>query len=97
MGFREEVYSILKKIPKGKVISYKRLADLAGKPNSARAVGYFMKTNKDPINIPCYKVVRSDGKIGSYSAKGGIKQKVGLLKKEGIKIKNGKIEKKYFY
>ena len=95
--FKEKVLDALKKIPKGKAVTYSRLAEMAGHPGSARAVGTVMKYNCDPKGIPCYKVVRSDRKIGDYSAKGGKKRKEFLLKKEGIKLKNGKIELEYMY
>ncbi|MEM3455234.1 MAG: MGMT family protein [Candidatus Micrarchaeia archaeon] len=97
INFKERVYSILRKIPKGKVITYKRLAQLAGNNKAARVIGNLMRINKNPEKIPCYKVVKSNGAIGGYSAKGGIKKKIQLLKKDGIQIKNGKIEKKFMY
>ncbi|MCS7109266.1 MAG: MGMT family protein, partial [Candidatus Micrarchaeota archaeon] len=62
--FRKKVYEILLKMPKGKVITYKRLAELAGRKNAARAVGAILKTNKRPDLIPCYKVIKSNGEIG---------------------------------
>lgn len=89
--FATRVYHELSKVPKGKVITYKALARIAGNPNAARVVGLLMKNNKYPNLIPCYKVVRSDGSIGKYSAKGGKEKKIQLLKKEGIKIIKGKI------
>lgn len=95
--FTENVFRILIKVPKGKVISYKRLAELAGNPKAARAVGNIMKHNKKPEEIPCYKVVKSNGEIGGYSGIGGLKRKIELLKKDGIEIKNGKIDKRFFY
>ncbi len=85
----DKVYSILKRIPKGKVTTYLELAKFAGL--HPRVIGTVMRKNKDPVNIPCYKVVRSDGSIGGYSAKGGTKTKIKLLKKDGVTIKNGKI------
>ncbi|RLI97623.1 MAG: cysteine methyltransferase [Candidatus Aenigmatarchaeota archaeon] len=96
---RNLIYNLLQKVPKGKAISYGELARI-GK-TSARAVGMFMKTNRDIKKIPCYKVVRSDGKIGGYSGPGGVKKKMELLKKDGIKIEIKKgtpyIRKKYIY
>ena len=86
---------LLKKIPKGKVTTYKALAEACN--NSPRAIGRIMKYNKDPIGCPCYKVIRSSGELGGYSGKGGLKTKVKLLEKDGIKIKNGRVEKKYFW
>ena len=86
---------MLKKIPRGKVTTYKELARVTR--TSPRAIGMIMKTNPDPKGCPCYKVIGSNGKLVGYSGKGGIKTKIKLLKKDGIKIVDGKIQKKYFY
>ena len=86
---------MLKKIPKGKVTTYGILAKKCG--TSPRAIGMIMKTNPIPKACPCFKVIGSNGKLVGYSGKGGLKTKTRLLKKDGIKIENGKIEKKYFY
>ena len=79
-SFREKVYKIVKKIPKGKTLSYKTVAILASRPGAWRAVGNILNKNPDPKTIPCHRVIRSDGKIGGY--KGGTKKKIALLKKE---------------
>lgn len=93
---RELVYSLLKKVPKNKVTTYAELARVAG--THPRAVAVFMLTNKDPAKIPCFRVVRSDGEIGGYSAPGGAKKKIELLKMNGIEIAKGKINmKKYLH
>ncbi|MBI2545045.1 MAG: MGMT family protein [Candidatus Aenigmarchaeota archaeon] len=86
---------ILKKVPKGKVVSYKELARVS--KTSPRAIGMIMKTNKYPETYPCYKVVGSSGKLVGYSGKGGLKTKIKLLQKDGILINDWKIDKKYFY
>ncbi len=86
---------LLKKIPRGKVVSYSELAKKCR--TSPRAIGTIMKNNKDPVGCPCYKVVKSSGDIGGYSGKNGIKGKIRLLKRDGIKIVDGKIDKGYFY
>ncbi len=86
---------LLKKIPKEKVTTYKELARACG--TSPRAIGRIMANNKDPINYPCYKVVASNGELHGYSGNGGISAKKKLLEKDGIKIINGKVDKKYFY
>ena len=91
MNFKQKVYRKLKAVPKGKVITYKNLAK-AVNSEAYRSVGSCMKTNKDPKNIPCYKVINSDGKIGSYSATGGIKKKISLLKKDNIEVENKKVD-----
>ena len=81
--FQKLVWKYLKKIPKGSVKSYKQVAIALKKPNSFREVANACAKNPYPIKIPCHRVIRSDGKIGGYSGKGGIKTKVKLLKKEG--------------
>ncbi len=86
---------LLKKIPKGKVVSYKELARKCN--TSPRAIGRIMANNMDPLGCPCYKVVGNNGKLVGYSGKGGIKGKIKLLKQDGIEIRNDKIDKKYFY
>jgi O-6-methylguanine DNA methyltransferase len=86
---------LLKKIPKGKVVSYKELAKEC--KTSPRAIGRIMRTNPYPEEYPCFKVVGSSGKLVGYSGKGGLKAKMKLLKKDGIGISNSRIDKKYFY
>jgi O-6-methylguanine DNA methyltransferase len=89
-----KVYSLLRLIPKGKVTTYGELARVS--KLHPRTVGMLMRKNNDPKNIPCYKVVGSDGSLGGYS--GGVRKKIKLLKKDGIGIKNGKIDlKKHLY
>lgn len=78
--FREKVYSVVKKIPKGETATYKEVAVLAGQPpRFARAVGNILNKNFNP-DIPCHRVIRSDGKIGGYN-RGASKKRL-LLKKE---------------
>ncbi len=83
-SFYSKVYKVVKKIPKGKILTYKQVAKLAGSPNAYRAVGSAMKNNPDIKTIPCHRVVGSDGKMHGYSAGQGILSKIKLLKKEGI-------------
>lgn len=85
---KEKVYEIVSKIPKGKVMTYAQVAKLAGKPKASRAVGNILNMNNDPKNIPCHRVVRSDGSIGGYAFGGG-KAKMAKLKKEGVKFRGG--------
>ena len=77
--FKQKVYEIVKKIPKGKVLSYKKVAELAGRPKAWRAVGNLLNKNTDP-KIPCHRVIRSDGRVGGYNR--GRKRKIKLLKAE---------------
>ncbi len=79
--FREKVLTIVGKIPKGDSMTYKAVATKAGNPKAARAVGAIMRTNYNP-DIPCHRVVRSDGSLGSYN-RGGERRKRALLKNEG--------------
>ncbi len=80
--FTEKVYEITKKIPKGSVLTYKEVAKLAGNPKAIRAVGTILSKNFNP-EIPCHRVIRSDGKMGGYN-RGGINKKLAILKKEGV-------------
>ena len=80
MTFQEKVYAIVKKIPKGKVLTYKEVARKAGKPMAYRAVGNILNKNVDP-KVPCHRVIRSDGEIGGYRA--GKNFKIKILKMEG--------------
>ena len=79
--FREKVLMIVKKIPKGGSMTYKEVATKAGNSKAARAVGAIMRTNYDP-DIPCHRVVRSDGSLGSYN-RGGKRRKHAILSAEG--------------
>jgi len=86
---QEKTYQVVKKIPRGEVITYKKIAQNAGFPRAWRAVGNVLSKNYD-LQIPCHRVVRSDRGVGRY--KRGIKRKIYLLQKEGIKVtKYGKI------
>ncbi len=80
--FTEKVYSVVSKIPKGKVMTYKQVAVAVGSPNSSRAVGTVLSKNYNP-DVPCHRVIRSDGVIGNYN-RGGMKKKREILKKEGV-------------
>lgn len=79
--FAQKVRDVVRKIPKGKSMTYKEVAAKAGNPKAARAVGAVMRTNYDP-SIPCHRVVKSDGSLGSYN-RGGTLRKRELLKSEG--------------
>jgi methylated-DNA-[protein]-cysteine S-methyltransferase len=79
-----KVWNYLKKIPRGTIKSYMQVAKAVGKPNAVRAIANAIGKNPYPPQIPCHRVIRSDGSIGGYSGKGGTKTKRKLLKKEGI-------------
>ena len=86
--FEQHCLKVLKKIPKGKVTTYKDLANSIGS-KAYRAVGRALGKNPQAPKLPCHRVVNSDGKIGGYAF--GTNKKIQLLKKEGINIKNKKI------
>ena len=92
-SFNERCYQALKKVPRGKVTTYREIAKTL-KSKAYRAVGNAMKKNPYAPKVPCHRVVKSDGSIGGFAS--GTKKKVQLLKKEGIEIKKGKIDLKKF-
>ncbi|MDO8231732.1 MAG: MGMT family protein [bacterium] len=79
-SFAERVREVVRKIPKGKTLSYGEVAEAAEHPGAARAVGTIMKNNHDPL-VPCHRVIRSDGSLGAYNR--GTARKRALLKAEG--------------
>lgn len=81
-SFAECVYDIVRKIPKGKTLTYKEVATLAGNARACRAVGNILNKNFDP-DIPCHRVVRSDGSVGGYNR--GTQKKMERLKEEGAR------------
>ena len=81
--FEIKVWNSISKIPRGEVRTYKELAIQINRPKSARAVANACGKNPYPVKIPCHRVIRSDGKLGGYSGKGGTKTKKKLLKNEG--------------
>lgn len=80
-AFTELVLDIVRHIPMGQVLTYQEVARQAGKPKAARAVGTIMSKNYHP-EIPCLRVIRSDGKIGNYN-RGGANAKEHILRREG--------------
>ena len=91
-SFKDKIYELTRRIPKGKVATYGQLAKLAGNPKAARVVGMFMRTNPDAPHTPCHRVVASDGSLTGYSGSGGLKTKKQMLISEGVKFKNAKVD-----
>ena len=81
ISFADTVRAVVRKIPKGTILTYKQVAEMAGSPNAARAVGAVMRKNYDET-VPCHRVVHSDGSIGNYN-RGGPSRKEELLRQEG--------------
>ncbi|MFV0446538.1 MAG: methylated-DNA--[protein]-cysteine S-methyltransferase [Planctomycetaceae bacterium] len=80
--FQQRVVTALRRVPYGTAVSYAELADLAGAPSAARAVGTVMSRNRVPLLIPCHRVVGSGGQLGGFSAPTGIALKRALLDME---------------
>ncbi len=91
MTFKDKVYKVVSKIPKGKVATYGQVAKLAGIPRAARAVGLAMKTNPNAPIVPCHRVVASDGSLTGYSGIGGVEGKRKMLIKEGVEFKENNV------
>ncbi|MDE6478216.1 MAG: MGMT family protein [Alphaproteobacteria bacterium] len=85
-SFQRDVWRALTKIPRGETRTYAQLAAMAGHPTAIRAVANAVGKNPMPPIIPCHRIIRSDGKIGGYSAPGGITTKRRLLQSEGVKF-----------
>jgi len=87
-AFQEKIYSKLRKVPKGRITTYGELAR-AVDSKAFRAVGQAMHKNPYAPQVPCHRVVAGDGGIGGFAS--GVKNKIKLLKKEGVEIKNNRI------
>ncbi len=79
--FQEKVLDVVRKIPRGKTLTYKQVATKAGNSGASRAVGTIM-ANNFRSDVPCHRVIRSDGQIGNYN-RGGTAAKIRLLRTEG--------------
>lgn len=84
MSVFEQIYEVVKKIPKGRVATYGQVAFLAGNPRWARVVGYALHNNPLPGVIPCHRVVNREGRVATNFAFGGGATQRELLEKEGI-------------
>jgi len=102
--YQQSILRILAEVPKGKVTTYGDLAkELARRnpkwsPLAGRAVGTTMRNNPCGPQIPCHRVIKSDGAIGSFrgGAEGAVEEKTGMLRAEGVTVSSGKISlKKY--
>lgn len=92
----KRIYEAVKKIPKGHVATYGQIAEMAGEPKMARAVGNALHKNPDPENIPCFRVVNSKGKLSGAFAFGGENEQARRLIQDGVEVVDGKVDlKKY--
>lgn len=83
-SFSDTVRKVVRKIPKGKVLTYAEVARKAGSPRAYRAVASIMAKNYDKT-VPCHRVIRTDGTIGDYN-RGGKEVKMQILKEEGVTL-----------
>jgi methylated-DNA-protein-cysteine methyltransferase-like protein len=90
-SFYDQVYAVVRRIPRGRVTSYGRIAQMLGRPNAARAVGYALNALKgedDPrrVDIPWQRVVNSQGRISLPNTDGGADRQATLLRAEGVTV-----------
>jgi len=88
LSFNEQCYALLLKIPKGKITTYKAIAQ-ALNCKAYQAVGNAMAGNPNPIHVPCHRVVNSNGDIGNFAL--GLEKKISLLHAEGVEVVDGKV------
>ena len=88
----KRIYEAVKRIPKGKVATYGKVAEMAGNKKMSRAVGNALHKNPDPENIPCFRVVNSKGELAPEFAFGGMGEQRKLLEAEGIEVKDNKVD-----
>lgn len=94
----KRIYEAVRTIPKGKVATYGRIAELAGDKKMCRAVGNALHRNPDPDSIPCYRVVNAKGELSGSFAFGGSGAQQRLLEADGIEVVDGRVDlKKYGY
>jgi len=91
MKRQEIVYSVVSSIPKGKVLTYSRVAEIAGVKNP-RIVGTILHKNPDPEKIPCHRVVNSQGKVAKNFAFGRARGQIKKLLNEGVEVQDGKVD-----
>lgn len=91
------IYRVVSRIPKGKVMTYKQVAQKAG-VKTPRYVGFAIHQNTDIVKVPCHRIIKSDGRLATGYAHGGMKKQKEMLKKEGVKFYKDEIDfKKFLY
>lgn len=89
-AFYVRVWKAMDRIPRGNVATYQSLARAVGTPKAVRAIGNACNKNPNAPQTPCHRVIASDGSLGGYAF--GLPKKIAMLKREGVKIENGKID-----
>ena len=88
----KRIYEAVKRIPKGHVATYGKIAEMAGEPRMARAVGNALHKNPDPEHIPCFRVVNAKGELAGAFAFGGEDVQAELLRADGVEVINGRVD-----
>ncbi len=97
-NYFENVYNLVKKVPKGKVVTYGEIARAIGNPRMSRQVGWALHVNPKPGVIPCHRVVNRFGELSSAFAFGGLNRQAELLREEGVEVIDNKVDlNKYGY
>jgi len=97
MALFNDIYTVVKSIPEGKVASYGQVARLAGNPRASRQVGWALHGNPDQNNIPCHRVVTKDGRPSVAFAFGGQNMQIEMLKAEGVEfLADGRVDMERF-
>lgn len=97
-NYFENVYDLVKKVPKGKVVTYGEIARAIGNPRMSRQVGWALHVNPKPGVIPCHRVVNRFGGLSSAFAFGGVNRQAELLSEEGVEVIDNKVDlNKYGY
>ncbi|HIT62427.1 MAG TPA: MGMT family protein [Candidatus Caccovivens faecavium] len=97
-NYFENVYDLVKKVPKGKVVTYGEIARAIGNPRMSRQVGWALHVNPKPGVIPCHRVVNRFGELSSAFAFGGVNRQAELLREDGVEVIDNKVDlNKYGY
>ncbi len=89
---KTKIYNVVRIIPKGKVATYKQVAEIAGNPKLARAVGNALHWNPVHSSIPCHRVVNAKGELSIAYAFDGLEGQKKFLQEEGVEVINGKVD-----
>lgn len=91
-SFADRVYAAVQQIPYGKVATYGQIATICGNPHCARAVGNALHINPRPDEVPCYRVVNSQGRLAEHFGLGGLAVQQQRLESEGVVVTDGAVD-----
>jgi methylated-DNA-[protein]-cysteine S-methyltransferase len=90
LSFNERVWALCARVPRGRVTTYGRIAAALGKPGASRAVGQALHRNPYAPDVPCHRVVGSDGRLTGFA--GGVAKKRRLLESEGVRFRGERVD-----